>query len=111
MKEKRKSNSEIGSLTVESESHGFLTGQGTALSYCSCYPFDNGHINEIIKIIIIIDYRFAKILYQLQGSHLYIKEESPLSSREVGAVSWCLAVLIAAHSNLIIKERPLLCTQ
>ena len=61
MKEKRKSNSETGSLTVESESHGFLTGQGIALSYCSCYPFDDAHINEIIKIIITIDYRFAKI--------------------------------------------------
>lgn len=96
---------------MEFESHGFLTGRVTALSYCSCYPFDDDHINEIIKIIITIDYQFAKILYQLQGSHLYIKEESPLSSRELGTVSSCLAVLIAAHSNLIIKERPLLCTQ
>lgn len=28
-------------------------------------------------------------------------------SRELGAVSWCFDVLIANHSNLIIKEQLL----
>lgn len=65
------------------------------------------HTNTIIKIIITIVYQFTRALYQLQGSHCCIKKEPPLMSRELGAVSWCFDVLIANHSNLIIKEQLL----
>lgn len=64
-------------------------------------------LRQLLKIIITVVYWFINVLSKLQDPHLYIKKERPLMSRELDTVSCCFDVLIASHSNLIIKEQLL----